>query len=91
MQPRPVHLADRGGRGRISIEVTEQLGDAPSSRSITFRMSSNGTRGAESRKSSNLAWNPSSSPDGNRWKSISEAICPAFMAAPFICPSTSAT
>ena len=56
---------------------------------MTLRISSNGTRGAESRSSASLAWMCSWNSGGNAPVSMNDATWPTFMAAPFIWPSTS--
>ena len=56
---------------------------------MTFRMSLNGTRGAESRSSASFAWRRSWNSGGKAPVSMNEATWPTFIAAPFIWPSTS--
>ena len=62
---------------------------SPRSSSITFRIFAKGTRGAESRSSASLAWMRSWNSGGKAPVSMNETTWPTFMAAPFICPSTS--
>src|SRR3954447_20147586 len=52
-------------------------------------MSLKDTRGAESLSSASFAWNLSCASGGRPLRSMNDATCPTFIAAPFIWPSTS--
>ncbi len=87
---RPVHLADRGRRDRLLVELVEHVASgSPSSCSITLRMSLKVTFGAASRSAASLRWNSSRYSSGTMPTSRNDITCPTFIAAPFIVPSAS--